>query len=120
MKEQIVRLAVDFVVNDGQLEKFKDIANAMTAVANGEPATLGYEWFFSPDQKQCRLLEIYADSAAVLAHFQGRCVTEYVPQIVQVSQVARFEIYGDPGAEVATMAGGLGAKIFPYAIGMNR
>ena len=120
MKEQIVRLAVDFLVNDGQLENFKAIAKAMTAVADAEPATLGYEWFFSPDQTQCRLLEAYVDSGAVLAHFKGRCVTEFVPQIVQHCQVAGFEIYGDPGPEVAEMAGGLGAKIFSYSIGMNR
>jgi len=120
MKEHIVRLAVDFLVNDGQLENFKKVARAMADVADGEPATLGYEWFFSPDQQECRLLETYVDSAAVLAHFQGRCVAEFVPQIVQFSKVARFEIYGDPGEQVAQMVGGLGAKIFSYWAGMNR
>jgi hypothetical protein len=31
-----------------------------------------------------------------------------------------FEIYGDPGPMVAQMAGGLGAVIFQYGIGIKR
>jgi quinol monooxygenase YgiN len=120
MPAKIVRLAVDATVAEGHEEKFREVAKAMVAASNAEPGTLAYEWFFSVDGRQCRVIETYADSAAVLAHFQGRAVTELMPQILPFCKIDRFEIYGDPGPEVAAMAGGFGARIFSYFAGMNR
>ena len=45
MVEQVVRLTVNLTVNEGQLDAFKSIAQAMTEGARTEPGTLGYEWF---------------------------------------------------------------------------
>lgn len=120
MVEKVVRLSVEATITEGCEERFREVARAMTAVSDSEPGTLGYEWFFSPDGRQCRLLEIYTDSQAVLAHFQGRAVTELVPQLVPLCHLDRFEIYGDPGPEVTAMAGSMGAKVFAYWAGMSR
>jgi quinol monooxygenase YgiN len=120
MVEQVVRLTVNFVVNGEQLEEFKRIAEAMTAVSRAEPGTLGYEWFASADGKRFRLVENYVDSSAIEAHFMGAAVQQWVPKIAAVCKVDGFEIYGDPGPKVAEMAGGFGAVVFKYWLGIGR
>ena len=120
MVKQVVRLTVSLAVTDGHLERFKSIAQSMTEVSKAEPGTLGYEWFSSPDEKNFRIVETYADSSAIEAHFMGAAVQQWVPQIAEHCKVTAFEIYGDPGAKVAEIAGGFGAVVFPYWLGINR
>ena len=120
MEKQVVRLTVNLVVNDGQLEAFKSIAQSMTSVSQAEPGTLGYEWFVSRDGKQFRLIETYTDAHAVEAHFIGPVVQELVPELAAVSSVDGCEVYGDPGPKVMEMATGLGAVIYQYWVGLNR
>jgi quinol monooxygenase YgiN len=120
MLEQVVRLTVHFVVSGEQLEEFKRIAQAMTAVSRTEPGTLGYEWFASADGKRFRLVEAYVDASAIEAHFRGPAVQQWVPKLAAVCKVDGFEIYGDPGPMVAEMAGGLGAVVFQYWLGIDR
>jgi len=120
MEKQVVRLTVDLVVNDGQLEAFKSIAQTMTSVSQAEPGTLGYEWFSSADGKHFRLVETYVDSSALEAHFMGPAVRQWVPKLVEVSKPAAFEIYGDPGPKVTEMTRRFGAVVFQYWIGIGR
>ena len=120
MLEKTVRLSVEATIAEGREEKFREIAKAMTGASEVEPGTLGYEWFFSADGRQCRLLETYADSAAVLAHFQGPAVNELVPRLMPLCRIDRFEIYGDPGPEVTSIAAGFGARLFSYWAGLSR
>ncbi len=120
MVEKIVRLTVNFSVNEAQMNAFKSIAAQMTDGARSEPGTLGYEWFVSRDGKQFRLAETYVDAHAVEAHFLGPVVQELVPKLAAVSSVSGFEVYGDPGPKVAEMAAGLGAVIYQYWLGINR
>jgi quinol monooxygenase YgiN len=120
MVKQVVRLTVNFVVSGEQLEEFKSIAEAMTAVSRAEPGTLGYEWFAGADGKRFRLVETYVDSSAIEAHFMGPAVQQWAPKLAAVCKVDGFEIYGDPGPKVAEMAGGFGAVVFQYWLGINR
>jgi quinol monooxygenase YgiN len=120
MLEQVVRLTVNMTVNEGQLDAFKSIAQSMTGGSRSEPGTLGYEWFASNDGKRFRLVETYADAAAVEAHFMGPVVQQGVPKLAALCTVDGFEIYGDPGPKVAAMTAAFGASIFNYWLGINR
>jgi quinol monooxygenase YgiN len=120
MQQQIIRLSVSFIVNDGQSEQFLKIAAQMIAASHKEPGTLGYELFGAADSKQYRLVEVYADAEAVEAHFAGWAVLEGVPELVKHCSVGTFEVYGDPGPNVRAMAGGLGAVFFDYKLGLDR
>jgi quinol monooxygenase YgiN len=120
MHEKTVRLTVELTVNEGSQDAFEAVAKTMTAESGTEPGTLGYEWFFSPDRKHCRLLETYADADAVTAHFTGPVVGELVPKMVPLCTIDRFEIYGDPGPTVTAMAVAFGARIFRYWGGLSR
>ena len=120
MHENLVRITVEATVGEGNLEEFQKVALAMTAASEEEPGTIGYEWFFSADGRQCRLLETYADADAVLAHFKGPVVSEIVPQMAPLCTVDRFEFYGDPGPQVFEIAAAFGARQFNYWTGLSR
>ncbi len=120
MVEQVVRLTVSFSVTDAQMSAFKSIATEMTDGTKPEPGTMGYEWFVSGDGKRFRLVETYADAAAVEAHFMGSVVQQLVPKLAAVCAVDGFEFYGDPGAKVSAMAAGFGAAFFQYWTGIGR
>ncbi len=120
MLEQVVRLTVSFSVTEEKLDAFKSIAAEMTEGTKAEPGALGYEWFVSSDGKQFRLVETYADIAAIEAHFMGPVVQQLVPRLAAVCSVSGFEFYGDPGPKVSAMAAGFGADFFKYSQGIGR
>jgi quinol monooxygenase YgiN len=120
MVKQVVRLTVSLVVNDGQLEAFKSIAQSMTDASKAESGTLGYEWFSSADGKLQRIVETYVDSSALEAHFMGPAVQVWVPKLAELCKVSAFEIYGEPSKKVAEMAAAFGAVVFPYWLGTDR
>ncbi|HWG19517.1 MAG TPA: putative quinol monooxygenase [Terracidiphilus sp.] len=119
MLASVVRLTVQLTPNEGKLDEFKSIAQAMTEATKAEPGTLGYEWF-SSGNGQFRLVETYVDAGAVRAHFLGPVVQKMVPRLASVCSVDGFEVYGDPGPEVGAMVVGFGAQIFTYWQGLDR
>jgi quinol monooxygenase YgiN len=120
MSRQTVYLALDLILNEGKLDAFESIAQAMVEGSQKEPGTLGYEWFLSADHKRCRLLETYRDANAVLAHFNGPVVQELVPKLLGTASLAGFEVYGDPGPKATEMLKGFGAEIFEFRRGLDR
>ena len=120
MIKHTVRFSVDLMINEGKLDEFEGIAQAMIVGTQKEPGALGYDWYLSDDRKRCRLVETYADADAVLAHLTGPVVQELVPKILTASSISRFEVYGDPGPKAAQMLAGLGAQIFEIWHGLSR
>ena len=120
MVEQVIQIVVALTVHEGKLEEFQKLAASMTEGTKAEPGAKGYEWFAHPDGKQFTLLETYVNAAAVEAHFTGPVVQQGVPALAPLCSVDRFEIFGDPGPKVREMAGGMGAVIFAYLVGLGR
>jgi quinol monooxygenase YgiN len=112
MTKHEVRFTVDLTINVDKFDAFERVAQTMLAGTQKEPGALGYDWCLSADRRQCRLVETYEDSNAVLAHLTGPVVQELVPKLLDVSSISGFEVYGDPGPKAAEMLTGLGAKIF--------
>ena len=112
MSEKVVRLLVDIAINEGKYAEFEALARQMSAGSRTEPGTLGYEWFLSSDHKSSRLVETYVDATAVREHFSGPVVQQLVPKMMQVASVTRFEVYGDPGAQMLAGLKAFGAEIF--------
>lgn len=110
--KQTVRLNVALTVTDGELAAFEDIAKTMIAATRKEPGAIAYDWHFSADRKHCRPVETYVNADAMVAHFKGPVVQQMVPQLVEVSSVERFEVYGDPGPEGTRMLAPFSAEIF--------
>jgi quinol monooxygenase YgiN len=112
MASKNVRFSVSLSIAAGKLAEFEKVVERMLADSRREPGILDYDWYLSGDQRQCRLLEAYVDSAAVLAHLTGPAVREGVPKLLAVSSLNSFEVYGDPGPKAAAMLNGFGATIF--------
>ena len=98
MTDPKVHFLVDLAIAPGKLDAFEAVMKDMVAGSRNEPGTLGYTFYLSADRGRCRLLETYANSAAVLAHLQGTVVQQLVPKLLQHASLERFEVYGDPGA----------------------
>lgn len=117
---RMVRLQVELNIHEGELEAFEALAQQMSAVSQQEAGTLVYQFCLSADRTRCRLIEAYIDTNALEAHFAGPAVREFVPKLMEHSSVSRFEVYGDPGPQVAAMVAGFGAEIFTLWHGFSR
>jgi quinol monooxygenase YgiN len=113
-----VYFVVSFEISEGKLDSFKETAQGMIAATQQEPGALSYEWHFSIDQKHCRLLETYADQAAVQLHIDGGAV-KLIPKLLESASVGSFEVYGDPGPKAAQTLKGIGAELFQYWKGLR-
>jgi len=107
-------------IHEGKSDAFRKIADEMTALTKKEPGALGYEWYLSADGTSCRLVETYADQAAVMAHVTGTAVRDWLPQLLQVSSITAFGVYGDPGAEAGASLTAAGAEVFQQIAGIVR
>ena len=114
MDSRCIYFVLDLAINDGKFEEFERIVKAMNEATAGEAGALAYDWFLSKDGKRCRLVEVYADAAAVQAHLSGAAVQQWVPKLLGVSSLSRFEVYGAPEAGAAAALEGFGAEIFQY------
>ena len=120
MSTSRIRLLLGLDIHDGKFSEFEAIAKQMVAVTEKEPGALGYSFLLSADRKHCRLVEGYSDAAAITAHFKGRAVQEFVPQLLKASTLTLMEIYGDPGPEVTAMAAALKPAMFTAWHGFDR
>jgi quinol monooxygenase YgiN len=112
MSSHEVRFTVSLAINADKFNEFESTVQAMVSGTRKEPGALAYDFYLSADRTKCRLIEVYKNADAVLAHMTGPVVKELVPKLVQTASVAGFEVYGDPGAKAAEVLAGFGAEIF--------
>ena len=120
MTRRGVYFIVDFAIADGKFDEFQSMAGEMVAGTQSEEGALAYEFYLNADRRQCRLIEVYADSDAALLHTKGRVVQELVPKLLNVSSLTGFSVYGDLTAECAEMLTRGGATLFQKWQGRNR
>ena len=115
-----VYFIVDLSIAEGKLVQFQSIADNMVAGTKEEDGALAYEFYLDVDQRQCRLIEIYSGSDAALSHCKGPVVQELVPQLLEVSSITGFSVYGDLNAETAEILTQSGAQLFKTWRGFSR
>lgn len=82
-------------------------------VAAGEPGTLTYDWHYSEEQGILALLEIYADSAAHLAHIHADGHGEIMGSLMALIESVEFSVLGEPTPEHAEVLASVpGAQFF--------
>jgi quinol monooxygenase YgiN len=111
---------VSLNIHEGKFDAFQKIGREMTAITKSESGALGYEWYLSGDHSRCRLVETYADEAAVMAHLSGKAVREFVPKLLETAALNGFEVYGDPGKQATEILRKFGAQFFQHADGIGR
>ena len=91
---KLIKLIARFKIHPGKTEEFKKIVSKCIEVVKEKEAgkgTLSYDWYFNEDQSDCRVIETYRDSEAVLAHAAN--VGPYLGQFFEISTFSG-DIYG--------------------------
>jgi quinol monooxygenase YgiN len=89
---------VEVEVKQGQLDAFKQLVSDMVESTSPEPGTLSYEWFISDDGTLVHIYERYADSEALLTHFQG-FLDKFAERFSAAVDLKRFAVYGEASDE---------------------
>jgi quinol monooxygenase YgiN len=83
----------------GQMDNFKQLVTKLIgAVAAQEPGTLVYEIALQPDGKTYDTVEIYQNSAAVVAH-SNHFRAEFGKEFGQVRKAVKLVVLGNPDAQ---------------------
>ena len=94
---------------DGQ-EKFKALGKAaIDSVRSGEPGTTGYQWYFDASGEKCYLNESFDSSESLLTHLEN--IGPVLPKFLEVSDITRFEVFGDLSADALAAVSGLQAVV---------
>jgi quinol monooxygenase YgiN len=88
-----VRFVIRFEVLD--VERFREMADAMVSVSREEPGTLVYDWYLDEDGPAGTLYEAYASQEALEAHSRGRVFTELAPKYLDAMRVVCVDVYGE-------------------------
>lgn len=119
MTEEPIRLIIRQGINPGKLEEFKALACEFTeSTETGDPGTLGYEWFVSPDGTECYLNEFYGTSQDFLDHFAK--IGPKIGRMLEISPLLDAVVLGDPSPEARAALSQLGAKFYSPHVGFCR
>lgn len=88
-----MRFVIRFDIVD--LDRFREMANAMVAVSRNEPGTVVYDWYLDEQAKNGTLYEAYASSEALEAHGRGAVFTELAPKYGDAVRVVSVDAYGE-------------------------
>ena len=88
-----IRCVLQMQVHD--VETFKEVAAACSAVSSDEPGTLYYDWFLDEASGQARLVEGYDSYESIVAHATGPVFTEVGPRLMEACAFVHMDAYGD-------------------------
>jgi len=114
-----VQYTVEMTIPEGQTGEFKRLAQgAINLVKANEPKMLSSEWYISDNGRQCYVVERYSEADGIPAHIKnlGRILTD----LIKVSPITRFKVFGTISDEIKNTLTPLGAKFFPAWNGMTR
>jgi quinol monooxygenase YgiN len=91
-----VRFVIRFEVLD--VDRFREMADAMVAVSREEPGTVVYDWYLDEAARVGTLYEAYASNEALEAHGSGAVFTELAPRYLDALRVVSVDAYGAAAA----------------------
>lgn len=119
MSNETIFYTVEFNINNGKLDDFTSLANqCIEAVKSNEPDMKSYEWYFNADKTACFVNEYHTSSASFLAHLEN--VGPLLGKLLEVSKLARLDVFGNPDDKATEALNGLGANINNHFAGFTR
>lgn len=88
-----IRFVIRFDVLD--VDRFREMADAMVALSRDEPGTVVYDWYLDEDGRAATLYEAYASQEALQTHSTGPVFTDLAPKYVDAMRVASVDVYGE-------------------------
>ena len=115
MSDHILAVS-ELTIKPGELENFRALIGELVAATQAkEPDTLCYEYYISPDGKQCHIYERYADSAAVMTHMQNfAAFAERFMAAIQMTDTEADRVAIDMPVELTFRRLHQGAEFFNY------
>lgn len=115
----MIGYVVELTINDGGLDKFKELAAGYAAtVEANEATTTTYQWYLAEDNSKCLLHEAFTDSDALLQHLAN--VGPSLPDLLAVAPITRVEVFGTPSDAAREALDGLGSTYYPHFVGFQR
>ncbi|MER7010829.1 hypothetical protein ABT324_05300 [Saccharopolyspora sp. NPDC000359] len=104
-------------ITDGHLEEYKAAIGKALDFATEHGPQLAVEVFIDEDRMECTSFQLYADSDAVLRHWE--LADPYIQGVMEHCVVQDFEVFGDPDDRVRS---GLRpeTKFTPHLVGFHR
>jgi quinol monooxygenase YgiN len=119
MTNETIFYTVEFNINSGKLEEFQSLAKeCIEAVRSNEPDMKSYEWFFNAEKTACFVNEYHTSSESMLAHLEN--VGPLLGKILEVSKLARLDVFGNPNEKATEALKGLNANINGHFDGFTR
>jgi quinol monooxygenase YgiN len=119
MNNETIFYTVEFNINSGKLDDFTKLANeAIEAVRSNEPDMKSYQWFFNADKTACFVNEYHTSSDSMLAHLE--MVGPILGKILEVSKLARLDVFGNPNEKATAALKGLNGNINNHFAGFTR
>jgi quinol monooxygenase YgiN len=101
-KETPIGWTVQFKINPGKVDAFRKIVKELVvAVEEADPGTLMYQWFLSQDEQTCHVHVWCASQEAIIAHATGIGPQKYLPQLLELATLERFDVFGKPNEQFA-------------------
>lgn len=109
----------EYSVQPGKVAEFKRLMQSVIDQEHSEGTdVLVYEFFFDDHESKFHAIESFQDSDGVLRHLE-RC-GEAVTKVLEISDLTRFEIYGNASEALRDALAPFGAKIVPTWAGFTR
>ncbi len=119
MSNETIFYTVEFNINEGKLDAFTTLAKeCIEAVKSNEPDMKSYEWFFNAEKTACFVNEYHTNSESMLAHLE--VVGPLLGKILEISKLARLDVFGNPNDKATEALKGLGANINNHWDGFTR
>jgi quinol monooxygenase YgiN len=97
-------------IDPAVLGEFKQVVAQAVEIAKGEAETLQYEYFMSPDETRCVLLESYASSDALLAHMAN--MGSVLQRLFELGGQVEADVFGDPSPALLEAAAAFEPRIY--------
>lgn len=116
-----INYIVEFTLKPGKLDDFKRAADGFIERSrDDEPGTKTYQWYMNADNSKCYLHEAFDDSAGLVAHAAGPSVQGHIGELLEASDITRFEAFGNPNGQAQEALDGLSAVVHRHHAGFTR
>ena len=116
-----IHFRAEYIISQEKLQEYKKLVQELCKVVeDNEPHTLEYQFYFNDDETKCVVYETYANSEAAVVHNDGIASKTILPKIVEISQINRFEVYGNPSEKLQKVLSSFNAQKFSVFTGFSR
>jgi len=110
---------VESEIAPGKASELREVlARVIAHCGESEPGMLAYDWYVDAEEQQCRVVERYADSDALLFHFEN-----YAPfgkELAACRTLKSLTLLGEPSEKLRKALSAMSPPTFGWLAGLER